>query len=84
MLLLGWKCWEQSWGSSHTSAEDAEVKGKARKQQWEQKGARLFELGGVCVCVLLKSILAILGLKMSQVEGGGDFSGSPQVQLHVK
>lgn len=45
-----------------------------------QKGARFLGVGGGS----LKSILAILGLKMSQAEGGGDFSGSPQVQLHVK
>lgn len=36
MLLLGWKCWEQSQGSLHTSAEGAQVDSKARKQHWEQ------------------------------------------------
>lgn len=72
-LLLGWKCWKQSWGSSHTSTEDVEVNGKARKQRWEQnscgscqgEGYQVIWVGGVH----WNTILAILWLKISQEKG---------------
>lgn len=62
--------------------------GKTVKPHWERSPHGSWQAEGRQVIwggeESLNSTLAILGLKMGRAEGGGDFSGSPQVQPHVK
>lgn len=73
-------------GSSHTTSGRAELRTKAgaawgAAPMWELADRRGQDFGWRGS---LQPLLAVLGLKMSQAEGHGDSSGSPQVQLLVK